>query len=212
MGSIVYNSFMGRGNANRKHLFKESKEYKTRNSLSPTTKGKLIILCGVPGSGKSTWTNSLLQKDPEVLVVSSDSIRKEVFASLKEANNSHNPDLSEEEIRQKNHENNQRIFAIFHSRIAKGLEENKTVVADATNLNSFSRRKLSLIATDKGSKTELALFENSDKALVWNKERDEDAIVPDHAMQRMLKDYNKSLGQIDSEEYDSVVKINIEEV
>lgn len=37
-------------------------------------KPKLIMLCGLPGTGKSTWVNTYLENNPGTVVISSDNI------------------------------------------------------------------------------------------------------------------------------------------
>ena len=81
--------------------------------------GKLIILCGLSASGKSSYAKTL----KDAVIVSSDDIREEL---------SYRADQSQ----------NGKVFRIFHSRIDSLLKESKTVVADATNLTMKSRRPL----------------------------------------------------------------------
>ncbi len=40
---------------------------------------KLILLIGLPGSGKSTLTQQLLAQDPQLLLISTDAIRSQLF-------------------------------------------------------------------------------------------------------------------------------------
>jgi predicted kinase len=81
--------------------------------------GKLIILCGLSASNKSSYAKTL----EDTVIVSSDDIREEL---------SYRADQSQ----------NGKVFRIFHSRIDSLLKEGKTVVADATNITMKSRRPL----------------------------------------------------------------------
>lgn len=85
---------------------------------------KLILLCGIPGSGKSTWAkehaNPIFDE-----YISRDEIR---FELVKEGE----PYFSREE----------EVFKTFCARISMALRSGATVWADATHLNMRSRLKL----------------------------------------------------------------------
>ena len=84
---------------------------------------KLIMMCGVSGSGKSTWIRN--NKTDEMLWVSRDRIR---FEKLKEGDDY----FAFEDI----------DFEQFLEEIIWGLEMDKTVFADATHLNKKARAKV----------------------------------------------------------------------
>lgn len=81
---------------------------------------KLIMMIGVPGSGKSTWVQN--HKTEEMLWISRDKIR---FDKLKEGE-----DYFAHETE---------VFNQFIEEIAWGLKMDKTVIADATHLSRKSR-------------------------------------------------------------------------
>lgn len=84
-------------------------------------KKALIILCGPPGSGKSTFGKKFAQ-DNKLVYVSTDEIRAEIGTD----------------------ENDQSVsaaaFGIARQRVSVALHQNKNVVIDATNVNRKSRR------------------------------------------------------------------------
>lgn len=83
---------------------------------------EIIVLVGVAGSGKSTYIeNNRTKKD---LIVSSDSIRLELFETLEEGN-----------------KHNQEVFEIVRNRIFKNLKNDNIdrIFFDATNLNRKRR-------------------------------------------------------------------------
>lgn len=95
---------------------------------------KLIILCGLPGSGKSTYAEELIKHEylidfetervirPECVIHSFDAIRKELFgdAGFQGDNN--------------------RVFETMHKRTREDLRAGKTVIYDATNITRKARR------------------------------------------------------------------------
>lgn len=83
------------------------------------SKGKLNIVIGAAGCGKSTYINSI--KKPSDIVISTDEIRTEIFG---------NADCQDK---------SGLVFAIFHGRIAEALSKGKTVWADATNISVLAR-------------------------------------------------------------------------
>lgn len=85
---------------------------------------KLILMCGVPGSGKSTFVKKHMDEILDVYV-SRDDIR---FSLLQEGEDYF---AHEDEV-----------WVQYVAAIERGLRAGKTVWADATHLNSRSRLKL----------------------------------------------------------------------
>lgn len=85
---------------------------------------KLIVMCGLSGSGKSNTAKELAEKyDAEI--ISSDSIREELTGD------SMNQSVNEE------------VFKIFHDRLRNLLQNQKrSVIADATNITLKTRRAI----------------------------------------------------------------------
>lgn len=87
--------------------------------------GKLIILSGAPGSGKSTWAKKYAARHLGTIIVSRDEIR---FSLLKETDDY----FAKEKL----------VFNTFCNRIVGELRFERDVIADASHLNWASRRKL----------------------------------------------------------------------
>jgi predicted kinase len=87
---------------------------------------RLILLVGIPGSGKTTLARKLTEKGFEVL--SADSIRQEMYGNTAEQ--------GEPEA----------VFAIFFERLAKLFAQGADVVIDNTNLKVKYRQEI----TDRG--------------------------------------------------------------
>ncbi len=91
---------------------------------------KLIILCGLPGSGKSSYAqciqdNSYVFSDnceAEVVIHSSDAIRVELFGDAGFQGD------------------NGKVFDTLHRRVREDLKAGKTVVYDATNITRKARK------------------------------------------------------------------------
>lgn len=91
-------------------------------------KKRLILMCGIPGAGKSTWIKenlAELEKLGSVTVVSRDKIR---FSMVKE----------DEEYFSKE----KMVYRTFVNEIKRGLKESDITIADATHLNYHSRGKI----------------------------------------------------------------------
>lgn len=87
--------------------------------------GKLIMLVGLPGSGKSTYAKRYKEENSteEVEILSSDTLRKEMFGYLCQ-------------------DRNQELFSEMFKRTVSFLKEDKTVIYDATNISSKRRANL----------------------------------------------------------------------
>ena len=88
---------------------------------------KLIILCGLPGSGKSSYAEDLIKEETiflgaEVVLHSSDAIRGELFGDPG------------------SQENNALVFETMHKRVKEDLRAGKTVIYDATNITRKARK------------------------------------------------------------------------
>lgn len=81
---------------------------------------ELIMLVGLPGSGKSTYAKSL---KGDYIIHSSDDLREEMFGDVNENSK----------------ENNAKLFVELHKRIKDDLRNGKNVIYDATNLNRKRR-------------------------------------------------------------------------
>lgn len=83
---------------------------------------KLIMIVGLPGSGKSTYAQKLIKEMDNLVVFSSDNLREELFGDTN------------------NQDNNGILFEELHKRIREALLAGKNIVYDATNVSSKRRR------------------------------------------------------------------------
>lgn len=140
-------------------------------------KKQLFVLCGAPGSGKSTWVREhILAMPAPAAYVSRDEIR---FSLVSE----------EEEYFSKEKE----VFRNFISSIKNNLQQYNIVIADATHLNEASRTKLlrALGQSLQGVEVDAIVLEVSlNVALEQNEKRaGTRSYVPEAAVRRMFKQF-----------------------
>lgn len=99
----------------------------------------LVVLVGIPGSGKTTYARQLLTRCRAMRLVSPDIIRERLHPGYEQGRAEH---------RQMNH---RRIFAIAYREAAEALDAGQDVVFDATSLTGTSRRRLLRLAEGFGA-------------------------------------------------------------
>lgn len=95
------------------------------NSMENEDLPILYVMCGAPGSGKSTWAKRELAPKANTLYISRDVIRLSIIKD-EEHYFSHEDEVYDEFVRQ----------------IANGIREGLNVIADATHLGTTARTKL----------------------------------------------------------------------
>ena len=81
----------------------------------------LILLCGIPGSGKTTYAEKYIKENPSAVHLSSDKIREELWGN--EATQG----------------DNNKVFSLMQSRAIDALNNGQSVVYDATNITRKDR-------------------------------------------------------------------------
>ncbi|MHB0936176.1 MAG: AAA family ATPase [Armatimonadota bacterium] len=99
----------------------------------------LVVLVGIPGSGKTTYARQLIARCRAMRLVSPDIIRERLHPGYERGQAVHH---------QMNH---RRIFAIAYREVADALEAGLDVVFDATSLTRTARRKLLRLAEEFGA-------------------------------------------------------------
>lgn len=102
------------------------------------SKKVLIMVKGLPGSGKSTWSKSEVEKDGDLKLVSIDKIREDRGGFSQKG---------EKEVFKKRNE-----------LVREYLNHGKSVIVDATNLNPVHERSLRSIANECGADFEIKSF------------------------------------------------------
>lgn len=134
------------------------------------SKPKLIMMCGLPASGKSTCSKELAE-EYNATVFSSDALREELFG---DANNQ---------------ECNQELFVELHKRVKDCLRSGKSCVYDATNINY--KRRMAFLAELKNISCEkicVLMAAPYEECLKRNAERERK--VPEHVIKKMYMGFD----------------------
>lgn len=137
----------------------------------------LYILCGPSGAGKTTWARNFMEKytNQNIHYVSRDEIRYSII---------------KDEEDYFSHE--KEVFKKFSSTVAEWLIEGSDVVADATHLNEFSRRKLTQ-AIDRYTENYAIVYivfdVNAETCIQHNITRNGRANVPENIIRNMCRDF-----------------------
>ena len=126
----------------------------------------VVLLVGVSGSGKSTFAKKAFEN--KALVVSSDECRKELCG-----------DEMEQSV-------NIKAFELFYKKIEEGIAQGKRVIADATNLDKYSRELIYDIAK-KNNVPIYAIMFNVNLQVIKRQNKMRSRVVPDYAIDRMFK-------------------------
>lgn len=130
----------------------------------------MIMLVGLPASGKSTYAKQLAQQY-NAEIFSSDALREELYSDVN------------------NQEHNGELFVELHRRIKNCLKSGKSAIYDATNISS-KRRKSFVQELNKIDcyKKCVIIATPYEKCLENNKNRDRQ--VPEDVIERMYKNWN----------------------
>lgn len=139
----------------------------SQNSNLPS----LIVLIGIPGSGKSHW---ILTNNISHSVVCPDKIRNELFGDITDQSN------------------NSRVFDIAKGMVIALLTIGKNVIVDATNVNTFYRKDF---LNNLPSCNKIAVLFDADPEIASNRIKNDiqnnkiRSNVPEHVIYRMYGEY-----------------------
>lgn len=151
--------------------------------------GTLVMMIGLPGSGKSTYAKKLLELNKNWKYVSRDEIRYNYVADQK-----HYWDHEYE------------VYQEFSKQIDMHLINGDVVIADATHLNKKSRDKLFRNLTSQNFE-KIAIIMNTSFEVCFNRNSKRTGIVrvPDQVMYRMKNNYKPPTKV---EGFDKILKVN----
>lgn len=131
----------------------------------------LIVMVGIPGSGKTTYAKKLLKEHPDWEYVSRDEVRYQ-YVTDKEHYFDHEYD----------------VFKEFCNRVDMHLLNGKTVIADATHINKASRDKLiNNLTAHIDSKAAVVMNIPFEVCMERNSKREGITRVPDDSMFNMFR-------------------------
>ena len=147
---------------------------------------KLIVLSGVPGSGKSFFSQRFKElRKGHVYIVSSDDIRDKVAGNQQ--------DLSQDKL----------VWKLFYglTRVF-GMDEEGTVILDATN--SICKYRTSIVEPFRKLFQEIDLVAfDIDKDLVRKQNRERPFPVPDDVLEMLIEKY-EGPNEIDCRFFDNI--------
>ena len=143
---------------------------------------RLIMMMGIPGSGKSTYIKTHLSEFNNPIVVSRDEIR---FSMLKPG----------EEYFSKEKE----VFKKYIDTINTELANDRDIIADATHLNSTSRKGLLYNVSFTNIDKVIVIYINTslEEALERNATRTGRELVPESAIKNMYNSLQIVNGEIE---------------
>lgn len=129
-------------------------------------KPKLIVMVGLPGSGKSTYAKELVKNKKADIILSSDSIREELTGD------------------ENNQTVNDKVFKLLYQRMNDYLAEGKNVIIDATNTTLKSR--LRIMSECKVSCSKEAIVVNPTVLECYKRDSGRERTVGEQAINRFL--------------------------
>ena len=132
----------------------------------------LIVLSGVPGSGKSYFSNALKNhKEKHVYIISSDQIRFDVLGDQQ--------NLTQEDL----------VWSIFYSMVRTYSEDKDgIVILDATNAKKEYRLNNIIPFEDLYDQIDLVCFKLN-KELVLKQNREREHPIPEEALIKLIDEY-----------------------
>ena len=152
---------------------------------------KLIILSGIPGSGKTTYALGVKSVLPKVEVISSDEVRRQVTGR---ADNGTQETL---------------VWQEFEAQIKKAAQNNDIVIADSTALTNALRMKWFRVFRSFFDKIEL-VYLNIPFAVCWERNLARERKVPLNPMAGMFKLLEEPNEEVNNS-FDSIIVISEED-
>lgn len=145
-------------------------------------KQRLIVMVGLPASGKSTTAKDIIGDRDDIVYLSSDLLRLELFGNIDDQ--SHNGE----------------VFNEMAKRTKEVLKNGKHVVYDATNINRKRRR--GLLQQIPKNVEKIAIYMATPYRTVLERNQNRERIVPEKVIERMYKNMQIP---IKSEGWDKII-------
>jgi predicted kinase len=134
--------------------------------------GKLIMMVGVPGSGKTTVAKKVVDKGFHYL--NADQIRAELYGSEGEQGDK------------------EQVFGIFFERLEEAMKQGLSIIIDNTNLNPRQREPILERAKRYGYLDVQLWFLDVPLPLCLSRNQNRERIVPDDIVTNMYNELNKN--------------------
>ena len=128
----------------------------------------LIVMVGLPGSGKSFIAKQLAEVNDDIVIVSSDAIREEFYGDANDQSH------------------NDKVFRIVNKRLKEGLIAEKKVILDATNISK--KRRKALLRDLKYPKS-MAIVMAVPEYICKERDEERDRHVGPDVINRMMKNW-----------------------
>lgn len=128
----------------------------------------LIVMVGLPGSGKSFIAKQLAEVNDDISIVSSDAIREEFYGDANDQSH------------------NDKVFRIVNKRLKEGLMAEKKVILDATNISK--KRRKALLRDLKYPKS-MAIVMAVPEYICKKRDEERDRHVGPDVINRMMKNW-----------------------
>ena len=128
----------------------------------------LIVMVGLPGSGKSFIAKQLAEVNDDIVIVSSDAIREEFYGDANDQSH------------------NDKVFRIVNKRLKEGLIAEKKVILDATNISK--KRRKALLRDLKYPKS-MAIVMAVPEYICKKRDEERDRHVGPDVINRMIKNW-----------------------
>jgi len=128
----------------------------------------LIVMVGLPGSGKSFVAKQLAEVNDDISIVSSDAIREEFYGDANDQSH------------------NDKVFQVVNKRIKEGLIAEKKVILDATNISK--KRRKTLLRDLKYPKS-MAIVMAVPEYICKKRDEERDRHVGPDVINRMIKNW-----------------------
>ncbi|MBK8224320.1 MAG: AAA family ATPase [Candidatus Obscuribacter sp.] len=137
-----------------------------------TNMAKIILMVGIPGSGKTTLSQRVVSKGFHYL--NADSIRLELYGDEKEQGKPED------------------VFAIFFARLEEAMEQKKNIIIDNTNLNPRQRKPILERALQFGYEDVQLWLLDVPLELCLERNRKRERAVPDDIVSNMYTELYKN--------------------
>lgn len=147
----------------------------------------VIVLVGLPGSGKSTWRDDFLAKcDQDFVIISSDD---EVEALCEEAGTTYTEGFSRFVGK---------ATAIMKQKVREAVNSGRNIVWDQTNMNAKKRKSIFSDVGDRYYKIAVVFELDDEKELqrrLQHREETTGKHIPPHVIKSMAKSYTRPTKQ-----------------